>query len=471
MSAAKPAKKIDKTKATFGPEDVLVNFGGTLKALGVDGDKAKVGGYLIRWGSPQVKDATGEYFSEDTYLGPKDGDGQECLFHHSQPIKGAEELCDYTFNPIATKRDKIGVWAETVLDMHNQYEAKVYEMVKQGVLGWSSGSAAHRVRKAPDGKILAWPVVEGSLTPEPCEPLNNGGVVALKYLASVKYKKIGSHATKPKQECPVTKKIADMTAEEIVAAKGLLDGISGLLGIGSSDDEKKSDLNRSGDDGAYEQNREEIGITVKGDGSETDYEVQDQDETGEGYPGSGKAQSALDPTLDGACDGDEETGTEEDETDETKADYALYEANRIEGGVTGATTTDNRSNQKDDGEVWGHNVGPARVSVGLAKSLASTVKFLAEVATTKGLSEAVTAGARYHLAKTQEALKSFRLDSKPAKRVMSKQPDIKSLVAQLSPEELEGLLDEIASEAAAAPTDSGTDFDSTHAARRERALS
>jgi hypothetical protein len=42
--------------------------------------------------------------------------------------------------------------------------------VVNGKLGWSSGSIPHMVDATPDGRILMWPIVEGSLTPTPAEP-------------------------------------------------------------------------------------------------------------------------------------------------------------------------------------------------------------------------------------------------------------------------------------------------------------
>lgn len=164
--------------------DHLVYFGDTVKTLGVSNGKGKVGGYLVRFSDRTKRDLSGEYFLADSYYGPKDGDGAEALFDHSIPIdlsgknvssKEAEivkKLADHTFEPLKTKKDAIGIWAETVLDMADDYEKRVYEMVGKNKLGWSSGAPAHRVRKNADGAILQWPIAEGSLTPCPCEPQN-----------------------------------------------------------------------------------------------------------------------------------------------------------------------------------------------------------------------------------------------------------------------------------------------------------
>src|SRR5262249_30819551 len=95
------------------------------------------------------------------------------------------QLADRTFQPVKTRRDEIGIWAETVLNLADDYERQVYEMVKAGKLGWSSGSSMHRTRKAADGHIKSWPILEGSLTPTPAEPRNYGGILPIKSLQTL----------------------------------------------------------------------------------------------------------------------------------------------------------------------------------------------------------------------------------------------------------------------------------------------
>lgn len=176
-------------------EETLLWFGGEVKALD---DQGRVGGYLVRFTDADNRDLTGEYFTAKTYLGPNEGNGVESLFDHGFPIepiapdsineatlKAIRELAEHTFSPLKTKRDDIGVWAEIVLDIADDYEKAVFGMVKKGKLGWSSGAASHRVKKADDGQILKWPIAEGSLTPRPAEPLNRA--ISLKSLGTVKF--------------------------------------------------------------------------------------------------------------------------------------------------------------------------------------------------------------------------------------------------------------------------------------------
>jgi transcriptional regulator with XRE-family HTH domain len=165
--------------------DTVIYFGDGVKALD---DSGTVGGYLVRFSEPvkPQRDLSGEFFTAKTYLGPKEGDGAEAIFDHGIPVKSSlAEFADHTFAPLKTRRDKIGLWAETVLNLANEYEKAVFELVKKNKLGWSSGAAGHRVKKSPNGEITHWPIAEGSLTPRPCEPLNRA--IPVKSISSVAY--------------------------------------------------------------------------------------------------------------------------------------------------------------------------------------------------------------------------------------------------------------------------------------------
>lgn len=174
-------------------ESIYFFFGSQLKALD---DQGKVGGYAVRHSDGKTRDLSGEWFADDTYLGPQNGDGADVLFHHGLPIpiKARLSKTDEDFlhglserifsSPVKTKRDAIGLWAETVLNMADEYEKRVFELAKEGKLGWSTGTAGHMAKKTNDGKITRWPIIEISLTPTPCEPLNRA--IPVKSLESVK---------------------------------------------------------------------------------------------------------------------------------------------------------------------------------------------------------------------------------------------------------------------------------------------
>jgi hypothetical protein len=131
-----------------------------------------VSGYLVVFDDPAspVKDFSGDYFTSDTYFGARGGDGADCLFHHGVPLKAEiAHLADAILPPLKVEKDDVGLFATVVLDMADKYQAKIAGLAAKGKLGWSSGSAPHVAKREPDGEITRWPIIEGSLTPQPCE--------------------------------------------------------------------------------------------------------------------------------------------------------------------------------------------------------------------------------------------------------------------------------------------------------------
>jgi hypothetical protein len=183
----------------------LIFFGDAVKALD---DNGKVGGYLVRFSDDgKRKDLAGEYFTSQTYLGARDGDGVDVLFHHGQPLPikldglsatAKEELATFQrhiFAPVRTQRTGLGIWAETVLKLADEYERAVFGLVKGGKLGWSSGALGHQVMKSSDGQIIRWIIGEASMTPTPAEPLNRA--LALDALSTVKFFSINAAESPP----------------------------------------------------------------------------------------------------------------------------------------------------------------------------------------------------------------------------------------------------------------------------------
>ena len=143
--------------------------GGALKAVGEQGE---VGGYLVVWGSPAKRDLQGEYFTPQTEMRLDYYNERPVLYHHglgeADSIK-IGEIFDLT-------KDDTGLFARARLFLHDpdpevkRFAATAWHETKAGHLFWSSGSLGHLVETAPDGQILKWPLVEGSLTPAPAEP-------------------------------------------------------------------------------------------------------------------------------------------------------------------------------------------------------------------------------------------------------------------------------------------------------------
>ena len=153
----------------------LVTIGGELKALG-DG---RVGGYLVRFGTPDETDLTGDYFAADTDFDLDDGAGKSTvLYHHGLDAT----LKRRKLGRADLRIDDVGVWMEAQLKLRDEYDRAIYGMVEAGKMGLSSGTAPHLVEREAVGnasKITVWPLgLDASITPIPAEPRTS--VVPLK---------------------------------------------------------------------------------------------------------------------------------------------------------------------------------------------------------------------------------------------------------------------------------------------------
>lgn len=165
--------------AEYDTMKTLVAFGSPIKSLGEN----KIGGYLVRFGSPQQTDLEGEYFDAQTDFGFAKGTTIKTplWFNHRLPIatkSGMQVWIKTRIGDGELSIDDDGVLIEAVLFNRAQYE----QVLSQ--LGWSSGTAQHLVETELAGKatrIKAWPLgLDASLTPMPAEPRNQ--VVPLKSL-------------------------------------------------------------------------------------------------------------------------------------------------------------------------------------------------------------------------------------------------------------------------------------------------
>ena len=156
-------------------QDALIAIGSSIKALG-DG---RIGGHLVLFGSPESKDLYGDYFTPETYFGPTDGDGRDVAVNHRIPLKTGDPMLDQELKALSkrllsghlkTSRDAVGVMAEVVCDMSDEYERTIYKLAEAGKLKWSAGAAPHMVEREPDGQLKMFVISEGSLTPVPAEP-------------------------------------------------------------------------------------------------------------------------------------------------------------------------------------------------------------------------------------------------------------------------------------------------------------
>jgi hypothetical protein len=152
------------------------NFGwnppaGKIKSAPV-ANGVRVGALGVRFSGPSSKDLAGEYFTQATEFGDNLGNGAPVLLNHGTPLGGLQEFADFAsvvLAPATVTRDSKGLFVETTLDTSDPLQAALVDLVTLGALRWSSGSADHVIKRAPNGEILRWFPVEFSMTPSPCE--------------------------------------------------------------------------------------------------------------------------------------------------------------------------------------------------------------------------------------------------------------------------------------------------------------
>lgn len=144
----------------------------------VDGSDTEIEGLLLPFYGPfgkpgtKGKDITDEYFSPKTdfVLSWGEKGGWPLLYHHGiERETNVEPIGRIT--SIEVKSD-VGGWMTAQIQKNHEYYEAIKELIESGKVGLSSGAMPHLVRKdSKSGEILRWPVVEGSITPQPANPL------------------------------------------------------------------------------------------------------------------------------------------------------------------------------------------------------------------------------------------------------------------------------------------------------------
>lgn len=164
--------------------DELIIFGDEIKALG----EGRIGGVLVRMTTENDPDLTEDFFSAKSDV--RFPETVDVYYNHGfdetlkKRVIGKAKL---------SRLDNADVWAETQLNMRDEYEKHIYEMAEAGKLGYSSGALAHLVEREQVGKsyhIKTWVIGEASLTPTPAEYRNTVRTI----------KSIFSEADEPAQE-------------------------------------------------------------------------------------------------------------------------------------------------------------------------------------------------------------------------------------------------------------------------------
>lgn len=195
-------------------DEMLVNYGGAVKALG-DGH---ITGYLVRFTSEDSPDMEGEYFTKDTDFDLKDGERTSIYYHHGQdPKLGQRKIGEGTL-----KVDEVGVWVDGQLAMRDRYEQAIYRMAEQGKQSWSSGTAPHLVERERTEKatwIKRWPLrLDATTTPTPAEPSTR--VLTLKAYKALRTESL--QVTEPQEDVRTPSAV---TATKSVSAKSNKGGI------------------------------------------------------------------------------------------------------------------------------------------------------------------------------------------------------------------------------------------------------
>jgi len=140
-----------------------------VKIIGQDDETVTVAGWGVVFGG---FDLEGDTFTKDTDYQLGLVPVKPVFYDHTLgavksslgTVKSAEEKSDDGID---------GLWIEAELHKSQSYVSEVIHLAEMGVLGWSSGSIGHLVRRE-NKSIKTWPVVEWSLTATPAEPRTIG---------------------------------------------------------------------------------------------------------------------------------------------------------------------------------------------------------------------------------------------------------------------------------------------------------
>lgn len=159
------------------------SLGTEVKILSDNGRNFTVAGYGVIFGGHDVER---DYFSKTTdFWFDRVTESPVVLYQHGMDAMFGQSI----IGRVSSKRiDDVGIWIEAQISVSKKYADAIRELVKRGVLGWSSGSVSHLVQRTKGAtpgtkEITSWPIVELSLTPTPAEP-RTIGVKELKSLAA-----------------------------------------------------------------------------------------------------------------------------------------------------------------------------------------------------------------------------------------------------------------------------------------------
>lgn len=137
----------------------------------LDGSEDTIEILAFPFGGPfKGKDGDGEYFSAKTDLCLDWFPDQRPLLYHHGLDKALQVEVIGRVDSKSLRTDEDGHWVKAQLDIRHRYFSQVKRLIGEDVLGGSSGSVEHLVRRAKGGHLDRWPWIEQSLTPAPCNP-------------------------------------------------------------------------------------------------------------------------------------------------------------------------------------------------------------------------------------------------------------------------------------------------------------
>lgn len=146
-------------------------------------DKFLIAGWLVWFSNDQETDLTGDFFDAKTDFQIKDGDQIPVYFDHG--LDPTLDLGILGYGEMEHRPGLVpgtgGIYIKAEITIKNRHYEELYDLAKTGILGWSSGTASHLVRrertKTGAMRITRWPIIEASLTPTPAEPRNRALII------------------------------------------------------------------------------------------------------------------------------------------------------------------------------------------------------------------------------------------------------------------------------------------------------
>ncbi len=171
----------------------------TVKAL--TADTATVAGYGVIFGGADLE---GDTFTRSTDYMLGLVPVKPVCYDHTMSAKVSHVIGTVK----SVTADETGLWVEAELKRSEDYVDAVLELINRGVIGWSSGSVPHLVRREAKS-ITQWPVIEWSLTPTPAEP-RTLGVERIKSMADTEQNETTEAAVPQVEQSTVPAVVTDI---------------------------------------------------------------------------------------------------------------------------------------------------------------------------------------------------------------------------------------------------------------------